>query len=747
MKTRKNLIIVAMIMGSLLPFFASESFGVEEKKEFDAQTREKMEKFLDKALEESRSPGALVGVWAPGKGNWVTARGTANLETGQPARTDDKTRIGSITKTFVATVVLQLVDGDKIDLDDPIEKYLAFVPVNSGITVRQLLNHSSGIFDIENDDPDFRKAVDENPAKAISPQKIVELSMSHEPYNKPGEGGHYSNANYKALGLIVEKVTGKDLGTVIQERIFDKLGLEKTVFATKPEIEGEHIHGYALLPEQTFDMTVRPDIWELWASGNIVSTLEDQKKWAEAIGQGKLLSQKTYKEMTNWIEIEAALPGKFKYGLGVDLVGEGFIGHAGGVDGYYGRIAHNPDTDTTIVVFFNNVSAREDILVYEGFLHELIDLLQPLAPAEHVTPVLASFVAPPRPALVSDGRAYLLYEIILANASNVPFTIEKLKVVDAHGEESQIALFDRGYIEAHSRFPGTGSPGALLGPGQSGFVRINLSFQTLDDVPESISHVLTVSSEEPWGPYETTVIIEPGALADIPRETGPVIGPPLKGDRWIACDVGGEGPHRTTVMPLNGKWVTPERWGVDWVRIDENNRLITGDPLKLGSYPQYGQEVIAVADGTVLRIKDDLPDEVPGKMPEGITIHTAGGNFVFQNIGDGYSAFYAHLIPGSVRVKAGDKVKRGQVLGLLGNSGNTDAPHLHFHVVKGMSFLTSDGVPYVIDSFVLRGQTVSNEYLMSRIESGEPVEVRPVDAPGKRTREMPADMAVVEFSQ
>jgi D-alanyl-D-alanine carboxypeptidase len=375
MKKRKHLIIAVIITGALLSFFASEIFGAEKEKAFDEPTRIKIGAALDRAMKESRSPGALVGVWAPGKGTWITAKGKSDLETGQPAKKDDKTRIGSITKTFTATAVLQLVDEGKIALDDPIEKYLAFIPENSRITVRQLLNHSSGIFDAENDDHDFRKAVDENPSKALSPQEIVETSMNHAPYNNPGKGGHYSNANYKALGLIVEKVTGKDLGTVLREKIFNKLGLGKTVFATKPEIEGEHIRGYALLPDQTIDITVRPDIWELWASGNIVSTLEDQKKWAEALGRGTLLSRKSYEEMTDWIEIEAALPGKFKYGLGVDLIGEGFIGHAGAVDGYYGRIAHNPETGTTIAIFFNNLSAKEDVLTYEGFLHELIDIL------------------------------------------------------------------------------------------------------------------------------------------------------------------------------------------------------------------------------------------------------------------------------------------------------------------------------------------------------------------------------------
>ena len=366
-------------------------------------------------------------------------------------------------------------------------------------------------------------------------------------------------------------------------------------------------------------------------------------------------------------------------------------------------------------------------------------------PEEQFTPVLAFFVAPPRPASLSDGRAYLLYELILSNVSNVPFMIEKLEVIDMQGGKSPIALFEREYIEGHSRFPGAGGPAALLGPGQSGFVRVNLSFQALDEVPESIGHVLTVSSEKAWGPYKNATIVERVAPADIPLETGPVIGPPLKGDRWISCAVAGESYHRTTIMPLDGKWTGTQRWAVDWMQLDENNRMSTGDRLKLESYPQYGQEIIAVADGTVLKVQNDQPDQTPGKLPEGMQFEVVCGNFVLQDIGDGYSALYAHMIPGSVRVKTGDKVKRGQVLGLLGNSGNTDAPHLHFHVVKGKTCLASDGVPYVIDSFNVKGQTISTDYLESTLKSGEPIEVRPVKNPGKRTREMPADVTVVEF--
>jgi len=374
-RRRKHWITSVIIWGMLVPLFALGVSGSAAEKEFDKETQEKMEKALDKVMEESRSPAAIVGVWAPGEGTWVVAKGKADIETGQLAQIKDKTRIGGITKTFVATAVLQLVDEGKIGLDDAVNKYLSFMPTGSKVTVRQLLNHSSGIFDAENDDPIFAKAVLENPSKKLSPQEIVEVSLAHKPYNQPGKGAHYSNTNYRLLGMIVEEATGKEFGVVIQEKIIDRLGLSNTVFATQPEIRGDYLHGYAVLESTTIDVTTDPAIWLLWASGNMISKLQDQKEWARALGRGVLLSKKTYEEMVSWIEIAAALPDKFKYGLGVDRVGDRFIGHAGATEGYYGRIAYDPGTDTTIVLLFNQLTTTEDVEVYESFLHELINIL------------------------------------------------------------------------------------------------------------------------------------------------------------------------------------------------------------------------------------------------------------------------------------------------------------------------------------------------------------------------------------
>lgn len=237
------------------------------------------------------------------------------------------------------------------------------------------------------------------------------------------------------------------------------------------------------------------------------------------------------------------------------------------------------------------------------------------------------------------------------------------------------------------------------------------------------------------------------AQVTIPRDTGPVIAPPLKGERWIAVAIAGNSYHRNTVMPLNGKWVAPERWAVDWIKIDANNLLCNGDSLKCESYPQYGQEILAVADGTVLEARNDQPDQIPGRLPEDIPFEDACGNFVLLNIGEGYSAFFAHFIPGTVRVRAGDEVIQGQVLGLLGNSGNSDAPHLHFHIVKGSSCLASNGVPYIIDSFKLEAYAVSSDNLEPELESGEVVQLLPVGDSGYRAHVMPANLDMVHFAE
>jgi hypothetical protein len=186
-----------------------------------------------------------------------------------------------------------------------------------------------------------------------------------------------------------------------------------------------------------------------------------------------------------------------------------------------------------------------------------------------------------------------------------------------------------------------------------------------------------------------------------------VIGPPLRGD-WAALN----GPsnasgHRRLVLALNGDLASAQRFGIDFLKLDESGKRMSGDSLKNASYFAYGQDALAVADGIVVVTKDSIPENVPGGRAVPINLETVGGNHVVIDIGGGRYAFYAHVQPGSLRVKVGDRVKRGQVLALVGNSGNSTEPHLHFHIVDGIapgtSTLGAEGVPYAIEQFEVLG--------------------------------------------
>jgi murein DD-endopeptidase MepM/ murein hydrolase activator NlpD len=141
-----------------------------------------------------------------------------------------------------------------------------------------------------------------------------------------------------------------------------------------------------------------------------------------------------------------------------------------------------------------------------------------------------------------------------------------------------------------------------------------------------------------------------------------------------------------------------------------------------------------------------MPDLTPPNMPQNPTIQSAGGNCVLQDIGNGFAAFYAHFSPGSIKVARGERVRKGQVLGLLGNSGNSSGPHLHFHIVKGRLGIAANGFPYVVDSFKLKGQADSKDGLQTELTKPEvPVNILLPQTPGRHRNEMPADLAVVEF--
>jgi hypothetical protein len=218
--------------------------------------------------------------------------------------------------------------------------------------------------------------------------------------------------------------------------------------------------------------------------------------------------------------------------------------------------------------------------------------------------------------------------------------------------------------------------------------------------------------------------------------TGPVIGPPLRGGPWLA----GNGPnarsgHRRALISTGGTPTIAQRFAIDWVKLNDSSTTFHGDRLRNENYYAEGNDALAVANGVVVAVKDSIPENVPGITSRAvpITLETVGGNHVILDIGGGYYAFYAHLRPGSIRVRVGDRVRRGQVVGLVGNSGNSTEPHLHFHVADANSPLGSEGVPYRLDSFELVGRCTSFGAGCTR------------DGPGVRRGEIPLGNAIVRF--
>ena len=307
------------------------------------------------ALAGSSGSGAVIGIWLPGHGTWVRAVGRASLTTKQPTQVQDATRIGSITKTFIGTLILQLAGERKLTLDTPIAKWVPLAPNAAHITIRELLNHTSGIFDYAYDASWQQQAIGLRFLGQWSPPQLVRVSAAHRPYFSPGSGYHYSNTNYILLGMILEKITGQKVEDLVQSRILQPLGLHHTFFPTGEDLPNPHMEGYStLLGHIPLTDVTRQNTSYWWTAGAMVSDLGDLHTWVQALATGKLLSPKLQKERLTWSPQSLTLlpDGQWGYGLGISLVG-GFLGHSGDVLGFSVAAYYLPSAQATIVAIMN----------------------------------------------------------------------------------------------------------------------------------------------------------------------------------------------------------------------------------------------------------------------------------------------------------------------------------------------------------------------------------------------------------
>jgi hypothetical protein len=284
---------------------------------------------------------------------------------------------------------------------------------------------------------------------------------------------------------------------------------------------------------------------------------------------------------------------------------------------------------------------------------------------------------------------------------------------------------------------------ALLPPGQSGLMYVNLTFEDRRDVPHRLAHRVTVSQDVSGQPEFTAV----GGFAKVSRVEAVVVKPPLRGDRWLngngCCSI--IGPHRFTLLPLNGAIWPAQRFAIDFIQLDEEGRLFEGDLKDLDNWHFFGADVLAAASGRVIEVVNDLPNQVPGELPPGITIDEASGNHVIMDIGEGRFALYAHMIPGSIVVEEGQFVRAGEKLGHLGNSGNTDGPHLHFQIMDGPGALNSVGLPFVFDRMAYQGHLAGTLVEVQGIlESGGTPLIDDTDT-RRRKRQMPLSLDLLGF--
>jgi D-alanyl-D-alanine carboxypeptidase len=324
-------------------------------------------------MKELRVPGAVIYVQVPDKGTWKAALGTGDLATKAPIRLDDHFRIGSITKTLTATVMLQLVDEGKLGLDDPVSKYQPEVPNGANITIRQLLDMSSGLFNYT-EDKGLNQELDATPRKVFAPKELDAIAFKHQPYFAPGKGFHYSNTNYILLGQIIEQITGNPAEHEFQNRIFGPLGMTESSMPplSSAAIPAPHPRGYMfgtniealeaphLTPEQVakvnaeagppHDVTDMNPSWG-WTAGSAISTLHDMRIWAKALASGTLLSPATQQARLRWTPIVPG-PNAPKYGLGIVDV-DGFIGHNGQIPGFQSYIGYQPDKRAMVIVLTN----------------------------------------------------------------------------------------------------------------------------------------------------------------------------------------------------------------------------------------------------------------------------------------------------------------------------------------------------------------------------------------------------------
>ena len=369
---------------------------------------------------------------------------------------------------------------------------------------------------------------------------------------------------------------------------------------------------------------------------------------------------------------------------------------------------------------------------------------------QQLTGLAARVLSRPSAVRGTDGRFHIAYELVLTNMTQFAVNVERVEVRDARTHRVLQSLAGRALSSrmnpvAESNTGRKPADPTLMSSSGSSIVWFDVTVRSKADVPRVLEHLI-VASTKGQKPVRFSSLVGRVSLRSGPPM---VLGPPVRSGLWLAmegcCDFNTH--HRRGLLTVDGNMVVSQRFAIDWIMLDRQHRAWVGNPARLSSYFSYGQPEIAVAAGTIVIARDGIPNSPPPHDPTPPPLARLTGNYVELRVSPGIYVTYAHMKPGSVRVHAGQHVRRGQLLGELGNSGNSATPHLHLQVQITSSFV-SDGLPYVFSRFDLLGEItapVTDSTLGLRPNGKLPF--APARHPGTRRHEMPLNLNVVQFSE
>lgn len=344
--------------------------------------------------------------------------------------------------------------------------------------------------------------------------------------------------------------------------------------------------------------------------------------------------------------------------------------------------------------------------------------VRPIAPV--FPPIQVQVRTPVEPTVLpSNGKNYLIYELHLHNFTTEALTVKGIEIVDADRPTAPtVAEFKDKQLRASLRKVTIGdyqSNIQRLGVGEGAVAFLCLAFDAGRAVPLQLKH---------------RILLDQGVAEGSPIKTHTtslqLLGRPLVGANWTPDNTPSlHSHHRMGLWVVDGNAVISRRYAIDWKKYDRQGNSYAGDPRDVRAYYAYGQKVLAVADGKVVNARDGFPDNVP-KTESGfepampLTLDTIGGNQVIIDLGNGQFAAYYHLQPGSITVKTGDRVRQGQLLARVGNSGDARWPHLHFQVTDKADVMSGEGMPQLFDRYRIKteGQewvTRTAEYPMGKV--------------------------------